>query len=323
MARPLRIEYDGAVYHVTSRGNARKSIFKDDEDRIFFLDTLKKVNDKYNLLCHAYCLMNNHYHLVIETPDGNLSKGMRQINGVYTQLYNKRHDRVGHIFQGRYKAILIQKESHLLEVSRYVVLNPVRAKAVKHPDEWKWSSYRGTAGKDNPHPCLTTDWILGQFGSKRRQSEKKYSEFITAGINEEKIWGNVKGQSILGEDEFIEKFKRYIEGYKKVKEIPRSQRYVGRPELKKLLKGAKGKREISRKTKEAVQRYGYSQREIADYIGIHYSTVSRLVNKGPDPLDPLALDPLGEEHNASVRFVAESGNNSITLDPPSVKVICQ
>ncbi|MEK6582814.1 MAG: transposase [Nitrospirota bacterium] len=280
MARPLRIEYDGAVYHVTSRGNERKSIFKDDEDRMFFLDILKKVNDKYNLLCHAYCLMNNHYHLVIETPDGNLSKGMKQINGVYTQTYNKRHNRVGHIFQGRYKAILIQKESHLLEVSRYVVLNPVRATAVKHPEEWKWSSYRGTAGNDNPHPCLTTDWLLGQFGSKKRQSEKKYSEFVTAGIDEEKIWKDVRGQSILGEDDFVEKFIRHVEGYKEVKEIPKSQRYIGRPELVELLKVAKVKKDISRKTREAVQRYGYSQKEIADYLGIHYSTVSRMVNKG-------------------------------------------
>ena len=280
MARPLRIEYDGAVYHVTSRGNERKSIFKDDEDRMFFLDILKKVNDKYNLLCHAYCLMNNHYHLVIETPDGNLSKGMKQINGVYTQTYNKRHNRVGHIFQGRYKAILIQKESHLLEVSRYVVLNPVRATAVKHPEEWKWSSYRGTAGNDNPHPCLTTDWLLGQFGSKKRQSEKKYSEFVTAGIDEEKFWKDVRGQSILGEDDFVEKVIRHVEGYKEVKEIPKSQRYIGRPELVELLKVAKVKKDISRKTREAVQRYGYSQKEIADYLGIHYSTVSRMVNKG-------------------------------------------
>jgi putative transposase len=141
--------------------------------------------------------MNNHYHLIIETPDGNLSPGMRQLNKVYTQLFNKRHNRVGHIFQGRYKAILIRKESHLLEASRYVVLNPARAKAVKDPGEWKWSSYRGTAGKDKPHPCLTKDWISGQFGSKRRQSEKKYREFVMPGIGEEKIWKEVKGQSIL------------------------------------------------------------------------------------------------------------------------------
>jgi len=130
MARPLRIEYDRAVYHITSRGNARKAIYGDDADREIFLETLHKVTKRYNWLCHAYCLMNNHYHLVIETPDGNLSRGMRQLNGVYTQRYNARHYSVGHIFQGRYKAILIQKDSHLLEVSRYVVLNPVRAKAV-------------------------------------------------------------------------------------------------------------------------------------------------------------------------------------------------
>ena len=134
MARPLRIQYDGAVYHVTSRGNARKAIFQDDKDRELFLGTLYRVNKRYNWLCHAYCLMNNHYHLIIETPDGNLSQGMRQLNGVYTQTYNTRHRRVGHILQGRYKAILIQKDSHLLEVSRYVVLNPVRAKAAQGPD---------------------------------------------------------------------------------------------------------------------------------------------------------------------------------------------
>jgi putative transposase len=280
MARPLRIEYDGAVYHITSRGNSRKPIYKEDEDRRIFLEVLHRANTRYNWLCHAYCLMNNHYHLIIETPDGNLSQGMRQLNGVYTQLFNKRHNRVGHIFQGRYKAILIQKESHLLEVSRYVVLNPVRAKAVKDPEEWKWSSYRGTAGKEKPHPCLTEDRILGQFGSKRRQSEKKYREFVIAGIGGEKIWKDIKGQSILGEDEFTERFLNHVKGYEEVKEIPKSQRYIGRPGLAELLKGTKGRKEISRKAKEAVERYGYSQKEVADYLGIHYSTVSRMVNKG-------------------------------------------
>ena len=123
MARPLRIEYPGAVYHVTSRGNEKKPVFRDDIDRENFLNTLQHVNKRYNWICHAYCLMTNHYHLLIETPDGNLALGMRQLNGVYTQLFNKRHGRTGHLFQGRYKAILIQKDSHLLEVCRYVVLN--------------------------------------------------------------------------------------------------------------------------------------------------------------------------------------------------------
>jgi REP element-mobilizing transposase RayT len=131
MARPLRVQYAGAAYHVTSRGNAGSSIFKDDKDRLTLLKVLKDVNDRYHWFCHAYCLMDNHYHLVIETPDGNLSRGMRHLNGVYTMRFNRDHQRVGHVFQGRYKAILIQKESHLLEVCRYVVLNPVRAGMVQ------------------------------------------------------------------------------------------------------------------------------------------------------------------------------------------------
>jgi putative transposase len=280
MARPLRIEYDGAIYHVTSRGNDKKAIYKDDTDRELFLDTLKKVNERYNWICHAYCLMNNHYHIVIETPDGNLSKGMRQLNGVYTQIFNKRHHKVGHIFQGRYKAIIIQKGSYLLEVSRYVVLNPVRAKAVGRPEEWKWSSYRGTGGIEKPHSCLTAEWILGQFGTNRRQVKKNYREFIVAGIGEERVWEKVKGQSILGENEFIEMLIRYVKRQEDIKEIPKNQRYINRPTLFEIFKGKilseKKRRNI--KAREAVEKYGYSQKDVADFLGVHYSTVSRLVN---------------------------------------------
>ena len=124
MARPMRIEYPGAVYHVTGRGNARQDVYLSPDDRASFLDILQQVNRRYNFICHAYCLMDNHYHLLIETPDGNLSQGMRQLGSVYTQTFNRRYDRVGHLFQGRYKAVLVQKESHLLESVRYVVLNP-------------------------------------------------------------------------------------------------------------------------------------------------------------------------------------------------------
>ena len=280
MARPLRIEYDGALYHVTSRGNERKLVFKDDTDRNIFLDTLHKVTQRYNWLCHAYCLMNNHYHLVIETPDGNLSKGMRQLNGVYTQTFNKRHKRVGHIFQGRYKAILIQKESHLLEVCRYVVLNPVRAKTVTGAKEWRWSSYRATCGIDKPHPCLTTDWILGKFAKQKRTAEKKYKEFVEAGIGEKGIWRSVKGQSILGSDEFVEKLIGYVKGHEDNKEIPKSQRYINRPALKEILKKEMllNRKDRNKQIKEAINRYGYSQKEVADYLELYYTTISRIVN---------------------------------------------
>ncbi|MBI1820433.1 MAG: transposase, partial [Nitrospirae bacterium] len=163
MARPLRIQYPGAVYHITSRGNEKKPAYKDNQDRERFLTILQHVNQRYHWICHAYCLMSNHYHLLIETPDGNLSIGMRQLNGVYTQLFNQRRRRTGHLFQGRYKAILIEKDTHLLEACRYVVLNPVRAHMKKGPGAWKWSSYRATAGQGEAHPCLTVEWVLGQF----------------------------------------------------------------------------------------------------------------------------------------------------------------
>lgn len=201
MVRPLRIEYAEAVYYVTSRGNARKPIFKDDKDRGILLNILEEVNDRYHWLCHAYCFMNNHYHLVIETPDGNLSKGMRHLNGVYTMRFNRHHGSVGHVFQERYKAILIQRESHyhILEVCRYVVLNPVRAKVVEIPERWGRSSYGATAGMEKAHGCITLDWVSGQFGSRKRVAERRYRAFVKEGIREHRIWEDVRGQSILGE----------------------------------------------------------------------------------------------------------------------------
>src|SRR3972149_4573760 len=164
MARPLRIEYPGALYHVTARGNAREAIFRDDPDRGAFLVILGRVVERYNWLCHAYCLMGNHYHLLVETPDGDLSKGMRQLNGLYTQRSNRRHRRVGHIFQGRYKAILVDKDSYLLELCRYIVLNPVRAHLVKSVERWPWSSYRATVGERAAPAWLSTEALLAQFG---------------------------------------------------------------------------------------------------------------------------------------------------------------
>ncbi len=283
MARPLRIEYPGAVYHVTSRGNEKKPVFKDDQDRENFLNTIQHVNKRYNWICHAYCLMTNHYHLMIETPDGNLSIGMRQINSVYTQLFNKRHGRTGHLFQGRYKAILIQKDSHLLEVCRYVVLNPVRAKMVESPEKWPWSSYRATAGKAKPHPCLTTDWVLGQFSGKRGKAEAEYRKFVAWGIGE-KIWHAVRGQALLGEDDFVDKLAEYLKKQKNIPEIPRSQRYATRPSLSALLPDDiwDNHKKLFRRLTEAVEQHGYRQSELARHIGVHYSTISRWLRENGD-----------------------------------------
>ena len=145
MARPLRIQFPGALYHVTSRGDRQEIIYEDDDDRKTFLSILGEVVKRWNWLCYVYCLMSNHYHLLIETPDGNLGKGMRQLNGVYTQRSNRRHERVGHLFQGRYKAILVDGDAYLLELSRYVVLNPVRAGIVEAPEEWHWVVKEGVS----------------------------------------------------------------------------------------------------------------------------------------------------------------------------------
>ena len=147
MARPLRLEIAGWLYHVISRGDRRENIYLGDADRQRWLDLLGEVCSRHNWLCHAYCLMDNHYHIVVETIDGNLSAGMHQLNGVYTQWHNRAHDRVGHVFQGRFKAIIVQREAYLLELARYVVLNRVRAGICAMPDRWHWSSYLAMVGQ--------------------------------------------------------------------------------------------------------------------------------------------------------------------------------
>lgn len=225
--------------------------------------------------------MDNHFHLLIETLDGNLSLGMRQLNGVYTQTFNKRHRRAGHLFQGRYKAILIQKDSHLLEVCRYVVLNPVRVGLIDNPGEWKWSSYVATVGREKPFACLTTDWVLRQFSSKRRKAEREYRQYVRLGIGKESIWAGVKGQAILGEDDFVNGLIDYLGKHRNVPEIPKSQRYVTRPALEEIFEGSIHRDRVKRDRmiREAVERYGYTQRAVADYLGFHFTYVSRILNE--------------------------------------------
>lgn len=173
MARPLRLEFPGALYHVISRGNERSPIFRDDWDRGFFLGILGSVVRDHGWLVHSYCLLGNHYHLLVETPQGRLSKGMHVLNGRYTQKFNRRHRRAGHVLEGRFKAILVEKEAHLLELHRYIVLNPVRAGLVSRPEDWSWSSYRATCGLRRRPGWLEVRWTLAQFGgAPRRQSAR-------------------------------------------------------------------------------------------------------------------------------------------------------
>jgi len=169
MGRPVRIEYVGALYHISSRGNERKKIFLDVEDRIRFLNLLIEYHDRYGILIHSYVLMDNHYHLILETPMGNLLKVMHGINGGYTGYFNRKYKRVGHLFQGRYRAILVEKESYLLPLSRYVHLNPVRAGLVRRPEGYRWSSYRGYIGREREEDWVEYAWALSQFAESRKR----------------------------------------------------------------------------------------------------------------------------------------------------------
>lgn len=171
MARQLRLEFAGGLYHLTARGNAQAAIYQDNDDRKLFLDLLGREIDQQGWLCYAYCLMDNHYHLLIETPEANLSKGMRRLNQVYTQAFNRRHGRVGHVLQGRYKSIVVDKDNYFLELSRYIVLNPVRAGMVKAAQEWSWSNYRATAGMIVSPAWLQVKPVWKQFAYKQVEAK--------------------------------------------------------------------------------------------------------------------------------------------------------
>ena len=281
MARPLRIVYPGAIYHITSRGNARQPIYEDDEDRKVFLELLGFIVDRFNWLCHAYCLMDNHYHLLIETQDGNLSLGMHQLNGTYTLRFNKRHGRVGHLFQGRFKAILVDRENYLLELCRYLVLNSVRAGMVRSPGRYKWSSYHATVGTEKISSFLTTASVLSQCGRSRKVAQEKYKTFVEEAIGKPGPWGKLRGQILLGNDTFVASLEPYIKKVREVEDVPRGQRFVDRPGLEELLRDMEYQPNVVRDNliREAHWKHGYTLVEIAEIVGQHYTTVSRIANR--------------------------------------------
>lgn len=235
MARPLRLDHAGAIWHVTSRGNERCEIFRDDQDRERFLAVLGHVVKVFRWRVHAYVLMGNHYHLLIETPEPTLSRGMRQLNGVYTQSFNRRHERVGHLLQGRFKAILVEKESHLLELARYVVLNPVRAGIAATAGRWRWSSYRATAGLGQTPAWLETQWTLAQFGP-RGETRRRYREFVAQGKGSRYApWEELVSQIYLGGEEFRRGVQAMVSTGTRSSQIPRLQRLPARPGLAQII----------------------------------------------------------------------------------------
>ena len=205
MARPLRIQYPGAFYHVTSRGNERKDIFRNTTDRLKFLCYLESASERYGAIIHSYCLMSNHYHLLIETPLGNLSRIMGHINGAYTTYFNSKRKRSGHLFQGRYKSILVEADTYATELSGYIHLNPVRAGIVSRPEDYLWSSYPAYIGDSIPPAWLKTDFVLKLFAPNLLSAQTQYRKFVAerCGQDDKNPLEATIGAAFLGSETFI------------------------------------------------------------------------------------------------------------------------
>lgn len=298
MGRPLRVEYAGALYHITSRGNERKKIFLEDRDRKKFLGILEDYQDRYGILIHSFVLMDNHYHLVLETPRGNLLKVMHGLNGGYTGYFNRKYGRSGHLFQGRYKGIMVDKDSYLTALSRYVHLNPVRARVVERPEQYRWSSYSGYIGRGKEYEWVEYAWILSQFGSRRLRARRKYREYTEEALSKkiENPLKGLRGQVILGGEEFVKRIRGMLTGETLSQEIVERKRLLEYPLIDEVVKGVarafkineesiRGRGGRANAARRAAlylaQRYtGLSNKAIGERLGgVHYSAVSKASGK--------------------------------------------
>ncbi|MDA3932750.1 MAG: transposase [Gammaproteobacteria bacterium] len=271
MARPLRIEFEGAHYHVMARGNAGADIFLNAQDRQVFVENLGRVCMRFHWRIWAWCLMRNHYHLLLETMEPTLSRGMREVNGVYTQAFNRRHGRTGHVLQGRFKAPLVDKDSYLMELSRYVVLNPVRAKLVESAGDWDWSSYLAIMGKAAVPDWLAVEETLALFHTKRGPARLAYARFVADGVGASDPSANCPRSGFVGNEIFVERMLDRLDVKTLSPEIARKDRPA--PTLEAIAKTIPNRNEAIRR---AYASTAYSLSEIAQYFGIHVSTASRI-----------------------------------------------
>jgi len=295
VARPLRIEYPGAFYHVTSRGNERGTVFQSNRDREKYLSYVESAHERYGAVVYTYCLMGNHYHLLLETPRGNLSKILQYINGAYTTYFNIKRNRFGHLFQGRFKGILVDKDEYCKELSRYIHLNPVRAGMVKVALEYPWSSYRYFAGRGKKPKKLKTELVLEDFGGEGGRGYRRYREYVEKGAGKEieDPLKKVIASTFLGGKEFIESIKlKYLEE----KKIDRRDL----PALKKILRGP-SLEAIEKAVIKIVgrgyplfkkiciylsyQRSGMNLREIGEYFGMQRSAISQLSRRFAETIE--------------------------------------
>ncbi|NLW35632.1 MAG: hypothetical protein GXY80_09165 [Syntrophorhabdus aromaticivorans] len=299
MARPLRIQYENAVYHVTCRGNDRQDIFADDHDRLRFLSLLQRSSQVYQVSVVAFVLMRNHFHLLVRTPLANLQEFMRHFNISYTSAFNRRHGRSGHLYQGRYKSFLIDADSYLLEVSRYIHLNPVRVGGMSSPEEQKrhlegypWSSYPDYTGRRVRHPFLETGEVLDLFHDDRKRAKRAYRSFVEKALTSSlpSPLEKGRGHGIVGEKGFLEKVRTALapSGGSR-REVPQKRRLAGKTEPERILHTVASsyklsEEEILKKSfrgearqilMEMLYRHGgMNNREIGEMLGVDYSTVS-------------------------------------------------
>jgi REP-associated tyrosine transposase len=280
MGRPLRIEYPGAFYHVTARGNEQREIYKSVADRERFLGYLASATERYGAVVHVWCLMTNHYHLLMETPDGNLSRIMRHINGAYTNYFNTKRRRAGHLFQGRYKAILVDRDAYALELSRYIHLNPVRAGMCLRPEEYAWSSYRNYVGQQAAPGWLRREEVLGHFGG----DEKRYQRFVEEGLKGEVAspLDEALASTILGGEKFVQEIiALHLSGVSPSRDLPGLQQLSSRWSIDDIVAAVESTMGAEKSLARNVALYlchrhsGAKLREIGERFGVGESAVSQ------------------------------------------------
>ncbi|MEE8403508.1 MAG: transposase [Candidatus Hydrothermarchaeaceae archaeon] len=272
----MRIEYPGALYHITTRGNGRKRIFLDDADKVKFLGILSDYHSRYGILIHGYVLMDNHYHLILETPQGNLLKIMHGINSGYTGYFNRTHRRSGHLFQGRYRGILVDKDAYLLQLSSYVHLNPVRARMVEKPELYEWSSYSGYIGKSRGENWVEYSWVLSQFGRTKRLAKRGYRDHTEDAMNAkaESPLNALYGQIVLGGEEFREKLRTHLQGHPLSEEIVERKRLMKAPSLEDIIRAVAESYDVSERTMTNRGNKDSIARQVALYLAHRYSGLS-------------------------------------------------
>ena len=284
MSRALRIAYPGAFYHVASRGNERKNIFLNKRDREQFLSYLESATVRYGALIHVYCLMSNHYHLLVETPRANVSQIMKHVNGAYTTYFNVKRRRAGHLFQGRYKAILVDKDEYAKQLSLYIHLNPVRAKIVAKPGDYEWSSYRAYTGSACTPQWLHREFILSFFGSKENAARKRYRDFAEgqAGLECPSPFEHVTASTLLGGASFVEWVReKFLKGAQVDRELPGVRQLIGRPGFEAIHSAVEGLFINDRAKARRVGMYlcrrhtGFKLKEIGAAYGVGESAVTQ------------------------------------------------